>query len=415
MLYTENIRKDFPILNTVINGKKLIYFDNAATTQKPIQVIKVLEEFYTSFNANIHRGFHHLSQKASEMYEEAHDIVAEFIGARKRDSIIFVRNTTEAINLVAYAWGLKNLREGDEIIVSLLNHHSSILPWIKIAELKRAKVKVVGVTRDGRLDIEELEKTITDKTRIISIVHMSNVSGALVDIRKINKLAHDHGAYVVVDGAQSVPHTPVNVEELDIDFLAFSGHKMLGPTGIGVLYVREDLIDELYPFITGGGAVKEVHYTGNGFSIKWAKSPWVFEAGTPNIAGGVGLAEAIRYLTRIGMNKIWEHELGLVEYLIKRLREEGIEQYINVLGPKNTVNRGGIVSFTIKHLDPHATAVLLDKEAIAARSGFHCAQPLHEELGFDKGSVRISFYLYNTFEEIDRFIEVMKNIVIKQT
>ncbi|MCD6300586.1 MAG: aminotransferase class V-fold PLP-dependent enzyme [Staphylothermus sp.] len=354
MLNAEEIRRDFPILEKIINGKKLIYFDNAATTQKPIQVIQVLQDFYTNFNANIHRGLHYLSQKASEMYEEAHDIVAQFIGAESRRSIIFVRNTTEAINLVAYAWGLKNLREGDEIIVSLLNHHSGILPWIKIAELKNARIKVVGVTSDGRLDMEKLKDLITRRTRIVSIVHMSNVTGTVVDIKRVNKLAHEHGVYVVVDGAQSVPHMPINVRDLDIDFLTFSGHKMLGPTGIGVLYVCKDLINELESFITGGGAVKEVHYKGEGFSIRWAGSPWIFEAGTPNIAGGIGFAEAVKYLERIGMKNIWEHEVSLVEYLFKRLKEEELDQYIQILGPKNVVERGGIVSFKVKNLDPHA-------------------------------------------------------------
>ncbi len=413
MFLPESIRDDFPILSREFSDRRIIYFDNAATTHKPRQVIEKLVEFYTSYNANIHRGLHYLSQKASEMYEEAHDKVAEFIGAKERRSIIFVRNTTEAINLVAYGWGLRNLREGDEVIVSTLNHHSSILPWLEVAGIRGAKIKVVGVTSNGRLDMDKLREMINRRTRIVSIVHMSNVSGAVTDIAEIARIAHDHGAYIVVDGAQSVPHMPVNVRDMDIDFLAFSGHKMLGPTGIGVLYIRLEIIEEMGNFITGGGAIKEVHYRDDKFIVEWARSPWRFEAGTPNIAGGIGLAEAIKYLEGVGMENIWRHERSLVEHLLKRIDEEGLEEHIRILGPRSLDRRGGIVSFTIEEMDPHATAILLDREMIAVRSGFHCAQPLHEELGFRRGSVRASFYLYNTLEEIDLFIEVLKRMTSK--
>lgn len=411
MLDAEKIRQDFPILNIRVYGRKLIYFDNAATTQKPVQVIEKINEFYTTTNSNIHRGLHYLSQKASELYEEAHDVIAEFIGAKNSRTIIFVKNTTEAINFVAYAWGLKNIQEGDEIIISTLNHHSSILPWLKIAEYRKARVKAVNVTSDGRLDISDFEEKVSRRTRIVSLVHMSNVAGTVIDIEKINKIAHDHGALVVVDGAQSVPHMQVDVKKLDIDFLGFSGHKMLGPTGIGVLYVREELLADLEPFSTGGGAVKEVHYVNNSFTVRWADSPWRYEAGTPNIAGAVGLAEAAKYLMKIGMENIWRHEVELVDHLFKRIEEEELNEYFKILGPRNTEMRGGIVSFTLGDLDPHATAILLDKEGIAVRSGFHCAQPLHEAMNYNRGSVRASFYLYNTINEIDVFVETLKKMV----
>ncbi|MET1159734.1 MAG: cysteine desulfurase [Thermoprotei archaeon] len=413
VLDTRRIREDFPILGKKINGKQLIYFDNAATSQKPRQVINAIREFYEEYNANIHRGLHYLSQKASELYEEAHDIVARFIGARNREEVVFVRNTTEGLNLVAYAWGLRNIREGDEIVLTIMEHHSNFLPWFKIAEYKGARVRVIGVKADGRLNIEEFEKTVSDRTKLVAVVHMSNVTGVINDVKKIARIAHEVGARVVVDSAQSVPHIPVNVRDLGVDFLAFSGHKMLGPTGIGVLYISEDVRDELDTFLVGGDTIREVHYRGR-LEVVWHKMPWRYEAGTPNIAGGIGLAEAIKYLEKIGLENIHRHEQFLVEYLFKRLDEEGLSERIRVLGPRDTRDRGGIVSFTLGDIDPHATAMLLDEEGIAVRSGFHCAQPLHEAMGFERGSVRASFYLYNTREEIDYFVEVLKRIVERQ-
>ncbi len=409
MLDPYTVREDFPILKTIINGKQLIYFDNAATSQKPYQVVEAIKEFYERFNANIHRGLHYLSQEASRLYEEAHDTVAHFINAKDRGEIIFVRNTTEALNLVAYAWGLKNLGEGDEIIVSISEHHSNFLPWFKIAELKKARVRVVDVDEYGRLRMDQLEEMISEKTRLVAIVHMSNVSGVINDIEKIARMAHSVDARIVVDGAQSVPHIPVDVKKLDVDFLAFSGHKMLGPTGIGVLYVRDDVVEEMDRFMVGGDTIKEVHYHGE-LDVVWHDMPWRYEAGTPNIVGGVGLAEAVKYLERIGMENIHRHEQELVKYFFKRVEEEGLSNKIRVLGPRIASDKGGIISFTIGDQDPHATAIMLDSEAIAVRSGFHCAQPLHERLGFTRGSVRVSFYLYNIREELDRFIEVLKNI-----
>jgi len=410
LLNPYSIRQDFPILDIVINGKKLIYFDNAATSQKPRQVIEAIRRFYTESNANIHRGFHHLSQEASRLYEEAHDTVAEFIGARGREEIVFVRNTTEALNLVAYAWGLKNLGEGDKVVITIMEHHSNFLPWFKIARHTGASVRVVDVNDEGRLRVDLLEEAINEKTKLVAIAHMSNVTGVINDVKAIAKIAHSMGARIVVDGAQSVPHIPVNVRDLGVDFLAFSGHKMLGPTGIGVLYVSEEVLEDMDTFLVGGDTIKEVHYRGR-LEVIWHDMPWRYEAGTPNIVGGIGLAEAVKYLSRIGMENIHRHEQELVKYFFKRVEEEGFADKLKILGPRSPEARGGIVSFTLGELDPHATAIMLDEEAIAVRSGFHCAQPLHERLGFSRGSVRASFYLYNTKEEIDRFVEVLKSIV----
>ena len=412
MLDPYEIRKDFPIFDRIIDDRKIVYFDNAATSQKPRQVIDTMKKFYEQYNANIHRGLHRLSQEASELYEEAHDVIAEFIGARDRSEIVFVRNTTEALNIVSFAWGLNNLREGDEIVISIMEHHSNFLPWFKIAEYTGAKVRVVDIHDNATLNYRQLESMINGKTRVISIVHMSNVSGVINDIKRIAKLAREVNALLVVDGAQSVPHMSIDVKDLDIDFLAFSGHKMLGATGIGVLYVSKHIVDELDTFMVGGDTIKEVHYRGD-LEIVWHDLPWRFEAGTPNIAGGIGLAEAAKYLMKIGMENVRRHEVSLIKYLFKRLDEEGLLEKSRIIGSKDPESRGGLISFTLGDLDPHATAMMLDVEGIAVRSGFHCAQPLHERLGFKRGSVRASFYIYNTFEEIDYFIDVLKKMVLK--
>lgn len=411
MLDPYEVRRDFPILDRKVDGKPIVYFDNAATTQKPRQVIEAIKEFYEYYNANIHRGLHTLSQEASEKYEEAHEVIAKFIGARGKENIVFVKNTTEAINLVAYAWGLRNLGEGDEIITTIMEHHSNLLPWQRLSQLTGAKLRIIDVDDRAVLKHDMLEEVFTRRTRIVAVSMMSNAAGTINDVGKITRLAHDHGAVVVVDGAQGVPHLPVDVEKLDIDFLAFSGHKMLGPTGTGVLYVADRVMEGLGEFIVGGGAIKEVHYTGGEVSVVWADYPWRHEAGTPNIAGGIGLAEAAKYLMRIGMENIRRHEEMLVRYTFKRLEEEGLFEELRIMGPLEPDIRGGIVSFTLREMDPHSTAILLDSEGIAVRSGFHCAQPLHERLGFNRGSVRASYYLYNTFEEVDVFVDVLKKII----
>jgi len=403
------VRKDFPILERKVGGRKIVYFDNAATTQKPIQVITAIKEFYEHYNANIHRGLHTLSQEASEAYEEAHEVVAKFINARGTREIVFVKNTTEAINLVAMSYGLRFLSRGDEVVTTLMEHHSNMLPWLLLEEVKGVKVKFARVREDGTLDLSDLEQKLTSKTKFVCVVHVSNVTGAINDVKELAKLAHDNGSLILVDGAQSVPHLPVDVKDLDCDFLAFSGHKMLGPTGIGVLYGKEELLAQMQPAMSGGGTIRSVVYDSarEACKVVWSESPWKFEAGTPNIAGAVGLKAAVEYLKRIGMENVAEHERKLVERTLKGLEKiEGAKVY----GPRELDKRAGIVPFNVEGLHPHDLAVLLDHYGVAVRSGYHCAQPLHEAVGARQGSVRASFYIYNTLEEIEYFLEILREL-----
>ena len=403
------IRKDFPILERKVNGRKLIYLDNAATTHKPRQVIEAIVEFYTKYNANIHRGLHTLSQEASELYENAHEVLAKFINAYSWDEVIFCNNTTDAINIVAYAWGLKNLEKGDEIILTVMDHHSNMLPWRNVAKITGAKIKYIDITDDGILKYEEFEEKITEKTRVVAFPGMSNVVGTINDIRRIVKIAHEVDAIVVLDGAQSVPHTPTNVRAFGIDFLAFSGHKMLGPTGTGVLWGRRDLLEEMMPFKVGGDTIKDVTL----YDVVWHDLPWRFEAGTPNIAGGIGLAEAAKYLMKIGMENVRNHEKELVEYTLKRFEEELGDEVI-VYGPRNPDIRGGVIAFNIKDLHHHVVGKALDSLfGIAVRTGMHCAHPLHYRLGIN-GTVRASYYIYNVREEIDELVNALKIISLQK-
>ncbi len=403
-LNVEEIRKDFPILRRVVNGNPLIYFDNAATTQRPVQVVAAIARFYLQYNANVHRGFHTLSQEASEAFEEAHEVIAHFINAYSWEEIILTYNTTESINIVAHTWGLKNLREGDEIILTVMDHHSNMLPWRKVAEITGAKIRYVDITDDGLLRYDMLEEMISEKTKVVAFPMMSNVLGTMNDVKRIVKVAHSVGAIVVADGAQWVPHAPTDVRDLGIDFLAFSGHKMLGPTGTGILWGRKDILENLEPFKSGGDTIKDVTLD----SVIWHDLPWRFEAGTPNIAGAIGLAEAVKYLMRIGMENVREHEKELVRHTLKRLEE--LADDVDVYGPKNPEVRGGVVSFNVRGLHYHTVGKALDLFGIAVRTGGHCAHPLHYRLGI-KGTVRASYYIYNTVEEVDRFIEVLKTIV----
>ncbi len=403
-LNVEEIRKDFPILKRVVNGNPLIYFDNAATTQRPVQVVAAIARFYLQYNANVHRGFHTLSQEASEAFEEAHEVIAHFINAYSWEEVILTYNTTESINIVAFTWGLKNLREGDEIILTVMDHHSNMLPWRKVAEITGAKIRYVDITDDGLLRYDMLEEMISEKTKVVAFPMMSNVLGTMNDVKRIAKIAHSVGAIVVADGAQWVPHAPTDVRDLRIDFLAFSGHKMLGPTGTGVLWGRKDILEDLEPFKSGGDTIKDVTLD----SVIWHDLPWRFEAGTPNIAGAIGLAEAVKYLMRIGMENVREHEKELVRHTLKRFEE--LADDVDVYGPKNPEVRGGVVSFNVKGLHYHTVGKALDLFGIAVRTGGHCAHPLHYRLGI-KGTVRASYYIYNTVEEVDRFIEVLKTIV----
>jgi cysteine desulfurase/selenocysteine lyase len=402
------IRQDFPILKRKINNHPLIYFDNAATTQKPKQVIEAIKEFYENHNANVHRAIHTLSQESSELYENAHKEVAKFINADDMEEIIFVRGTTEAINLVAYAWGLHNLKSENEVLVTLMEHHSNIVPWETLSKIKGFQVKYAEVNDDGTLNYESLENAISHKTKIVCLAHVSNVTGVINDVKRVAKIAHEYGALVLVDAAQSVPHLPVDVKDLDIDFLAFSGHKMLGPTGIGALYGKREILEEMEPFHGGGSMIEDVTFntmTGR-CSVSLNDLPWKFEGGTPNICGGIGLMAAVKYLKDVGMKNVKEHEEILTEYAIGRMQEC---EKVKIYGPEDASLKCGILPFGVKGLSSHDVALFLDSYGIMIRSGFHCAQPLHEKLRL-KSSARASFYIYNTREEIDQLVKALKEI-----
>jgi cysteine desulfurase/selenocysteine lyase len=402
------IREDFPILKRRINNNPLIYFDNAATTQKPRQVIEAIRDFYENHNGNVHRAVHTLSLEATELHEKARENIARFVNARDSAEIVFVRGTTEAINLVAYSWGLGNLGRGDEVLVSLMEHHSNIVPWDIVSKIKGFTVKYAKVHDDGTLDYEDFESKFSSKTKIACLSQVSNVSGVVNDVKRVAKVAHEHGALMLVDGAQSVPHMAVDVRDLDVDFLAFSGHKMLGPTGIGVLYGKKELLEKMNPFQGGGEMIKEVSFSQERerCDISWNDPPWKFEAGTPNICGGVALSEAVKYLERIGMDEVLKHERMLTEYAIKQMRDCS---KVTIHGPSEPSSKCGIIPFTVDDLSSHDVALFCDNYGIMIRSGFHCAQPLHQVFKL-QSSARASFYIYNTREEVDRFIEVLKEI-----
>lgn len=408
MLDPYKIREDFPIFERKINNHPLIYLDNAATTQKPKQMIEAMKEFYENHNANVHRAIHTLSQESSELYENAHEEVAKFINADGMEEIIFVRGTTEAINLVAYAWGLCNLKREDEVLVTLMEHHSNIVPWENLSKINGFQVKYADINNDGTLNYESFENAISSKTKIVCLSHVSNVTGVISDMRKIGKIAHEYGALVLVDAAQSVPHLPVDVKDLDIDFFAFSGHKMLGPTGIGALYGKGEVLEEMEPFHGGGSMIREVTFNAitRRCSISLNDLPWKFEGGTPNICGGVGLMAAVKYLKDVGMENVKEHEEILTEYAIRRMQEC---EKVTIYGPKDASLKCGILPFNVEGLSSHDVALFLDSYGMMIRSGFHCAQPLHEKFKL-KSSARASFYIYNTLEEIDRFVKLLKEI-----
>jgi len=396
------IRKDFPILNREINGHRLIYLDNAATSQRPRQVTQAVCDFYTKHNANIHRGLHTLSEEATEMYEAAHRAVKEFINARTWEEIIFTRNTTEAINLVAYSLGLRRFKPGDEIIITMMEHHSNMVPWQMLKDLCGIKLHYIKLKPDGTLDLEHYRSLLSPKTKLVAVAHVSNVLGVINPVKEIIKLAHEVGALVLIDAAQSVPHMKVDVQEIDCDFMAFSGHKMLGPTGIGVLYGKKELLEDMDPFLRGGDMIKQVKIEG----ASWNDLPWKFEAGTSNIAGGIGLKAAIEYLQNIGMDCIFEHEKALAKYTINKLKE--IEE-VKLFGPEERI---GVISFVVKGISPDLVGIAMNEKGIAIRTGCHCAQPLHEFFGI-RGTARASFYLYNTFEEADKFIERLEEIITR--
>jgi len=394
-------RQDFPILaRTVRGGRPLVYLDSAATTQKPVQVLQAMERYYREDNANVHRAVHELAERATQAFEQARLRVARFIGADDPHCVIFVRNTTEAINLVARSWAQPRLREGDEILVSLMEHHSNLVPWYMVARQTGARVRFAGLLPDGRLDMDSLREKLTPRTRVVAIAHQSNVLGTINPVQEIAELAHQAGAVVVVDGAQSVPHMPVDVRRLGCDFLAFSGHKMLGPTGIGVLWGRRELLESMEPLFGGGEMIREVTLQG----ATWNDLPHRLEAGTPAIAEAVGLAAAVEYLEAVGMEAVRRHEQELVGYALQRLGElPDVELY----GPSQ--QRGGVVAFNVRGVHAHDVATILDQQGIAVRAGHHCAQPLMGWLDVP-ATVRASFYLYTLPEEIEALVEGLQAV-----
>jgi len=397
----EAIRADFPILQRRVNGHPLVYLDNAATSQKPRQVIDALVHYYEFTNANVHRGLHTLAEEATEAYESARAKVARFIGAEP-ESVVFTRNATEAINLVAYAWGLANLKSGDRIVLTEMEHHSNIVPWQLIARLTGAQLHYVPFTPEGEMDMEALDNALRQEPKLVAIVHVSNVLGTVNPVEEITRKAHAVGAKVLIDGAQAVPHKPVDVTRIGCDFYALSGHKMLAPTGIGALYARRELLEEMPPFMGGGSMIRRVTHE---FST-WADIPTKFEAGTPNIADAIGFGAAVDYLQHVGMEAIRQHEQRLTAEALRLLEAE---EDIVVYGPRDPQRRCGLVSFNFKHVHPHDVAQVLDARGIAIRAGHHCCQIIMRRLDVT-ATARASFYLYNTIEEIHTFVEALDDV-----
>lgn len=398
MLDVDRIRNDFPILNREVRpGVPLVYLDSAATSQKPAVVIQRMDDFYRRQNANIHRGLHTLAEEATAAYEEARARVAAFIGSPDACQVIFTRNTTEAINLVAQTWARANLKSGDVIILTEMEHHSNLVPWQMLAAEKSLRLEFIPITKDGRLDLEEYLRLLDFKPKLVTFTYMSNVLGTITPAKEIISLAHRAGAIALVDGAQAVPHFPVNVQDLEADFLAFSAHKMCGPTGIGALYGRRDLLESMPPFLGGGDMIKRVYLR----NFAPNEVPHKFEAGTPAIAEAIGFGTAVDYLSAVGMEAIAEHEQTVTSYALERLEEI---PSLRLLGPTSADFKGGVVSFSLEGIHPHDVAQILDGSGIAIRAGHHCAMPLHDKYGLPASS-RASFYLYNRVEEVDRLVE----------
>jgi cysteine desulfurase/selenocysteine lyase len=401
MFDPKKIRKDFPILKRKINGKPLVYLDNAATTQKPQAVIDAVANFYRNHNANVHRGIDTLSQEATELYEQTRKAVADFINAKEPAEIIFTANATASINLVALSLR-GSVKKGDNIVVSALEHHSNLLPWRQLSLANKAELRIIPVSEDGELDLKNLNRIIDKKTKIAAVTGMSNVLGTIVPVKKIIAAAKDKGALTLIDGAQSVPHLSTDVRDLGCDFLAFSAHKMLGPTGVGVLYGRRERLEKMEPVLFGGEMVKSVSYE----KVEWNDLPWKFEAGTPNIADVVAFKSAIEYLQKIGMKNLMKHDSELYEYALKKLR---VLPQVIIYGSKDSFKASSIISFNVKGVHPHDTGTILDGEGVAVRAGHHCCQPLMRRMEIS-GTARMSFYIYNTREEIDRAAEAVKKV-----
>ena len=397
----EAVRRDFPILNREVHeGRQLVYLDNAATSQKPVQVIAEITRYYRDSNANIHRGVHALSQEASALYDDVREDVRALINAPSEREVIFTHNTTESINLVAHAWGRAHLREGDEVVLTEIEHHSNIVPWQMLRDERGIVLKYISMLPDGTLDLDEARRLITDRTRLLGVTQMSNALGTIVPVRELAALAHEHGAIVLVDGAQSVPHMPVDVQELGADLLAFSAHKMLGPTGVGVLWGRMELLETMQPFLGGGEMILTVTLE----QSTWNDIPAKFEAGTPNIAGVVGFGAAIKYLRKLDLRRVREHEIELVDYALRRI---GDVPGVTIFGPPDPHDRGGVISFELEGVHAHDVGQVLDSRGVAVRTGHHCAQPVMAKLDVP-ATARASFYLYNTPAEVDVLIAAVE-------
>ncbi len=396
-LDVEAVRRDFPILDRLINDRPLVYLDSGASSQKPVAVIEAERQYYLNSHANIHRGIYVLSEESTLAYEQAHEQVGQFINAAW-DEVIFTKNTTESLNLVAYAWGLDQLQAGDEVVTTVLEHHSNIVPWQQIAKRTGAVVRYLGITPQGHLDMEQAEKLIGPRTKLVSMAHVSNVLGTINPVVEIGQMAHAQGAVFCVDGAQSIPHMPVDMQAIDCDFFAFSGHKMCGPTGIGGLYGKRELLERMEPFLYGGDMINEVSLEGS----TWNDLPWKFEAGTPPIAEGIGLGAAVQYLQGLGMQAVQDYEHHLVREAMVQLGEL---PDIEIYGP-GAEERGGVIAFNMEGAHAHDVASILDQYGVAIRAGHHCAMPLMRELDIN-GACRASFYVYNTVEEIHTLIEAL--------
>ena len=398
----QDIKKDFPIFSRQINGRDLVYLDSAATTQKPIEVIDSITSYYKNCNSNIHRGIYSISIEATELYENARNTIAKFINANSSREIIFTRNATEAINLVANAWVSANLKEGDSIILTEMEHHSNLVPWQIIAKKLKLKLNFIKIQADGGLILDNLDDLFTDNAKFLSLTHVSNVLGTINPIKDIISKAHAHGITTLVDAAQSVPHMSVDVQNIDSDFFVFSGHKMLGPSGIGVLHAKKDILENMEPFLYGGDMISNVSLR----EAQWNDVPWKFEAGTPNIVGAIGLGKAVDYLDNLGMSNIHKHEQELYSYAIDRFSD--LKEF-KIFGFENKYSTGGVISFSYSDFHPHDIASILDGESIAVRAGHHCAQPLMEKLGVP-ATTRASFYVYNDESDIDKLFDGLQKV-----
>jgi cysteine desulfurase / selenocysteine lyase len=392
-----DIRRQFPILDQEVNGNPLVYLDSSATSQKPIQVIETVERYYKEINSNVHRGVHTLGTRATDAYEGAREKVRKFINAKSTQEVIFTRGTTTSLNTVAASYAAENLNAGDEIVITYMEHHSNIIPWQQVAKRTGAVLKYIPLQEDGTISLEDVKATVTPNTRIVSVMQVSNVLGVINPVKEIAKIAHENGAIMVVDGAQSVPHMKIDVQDLDCDFLAFSGHKMCAPTGIGVLYGKKHLLEKMEPIEFGGEMIDFVHLQ----ESTWKELPWKFEAGTPIIAGAIGLGAAIDFLNEIGLDNIAEHEHKLAAYALEKMSSV---PGMTIYGPLDAAKRAGLVTFNISDVHPHDVATVLDAEGIAVRAGHHCAQPLMKWLKAS-ATARASFYLYNTEDDIDKLVE----------